>query len=86
MSRLTESATLKSVTFLSRGFLSREVLCYVYILQYFAKKQVGSLPNPERTLSNAQVHTKFHCFGNWHLPEVITRKDLIIVKDIIHEN
>ena len=42
------------------------------ILQYFAKKQVGSLPNPEGTLSNARVHTKFHCFSNWHLLEVIT--------------
>ena len=40
------------------------------ILQYFAKKQVGSLPNPEATLSNARVHTKFHCFGNWHLLEL----------------
>ena len=29
------------------------------ILQYFAKKQVGSLPNPEGTLSNARVHMKF---------------------------
>ena len=42
------------------------------ILQYFAKKQVGSLPNPEGALSNAQVYTKFHCFDNWHLLEVIT--------------
>ena len=56
------------------------------ILQYFAKKQVGSLANPEGTLSNAQVHTKFHCFGNWHLLEVIMREDLIIAKDIIREN
>ena len=56
------------------------------ILQYFAKKQVGSLPNPEGTLSNAQVHTKFHCFSNWHLLEVITSEDLIIAKDIIREN
>ena len=56
------------------------------ILQYFAKKQVGFLPNPEGTLSNAQVHTKFHCFGNWHLLEVITCKDLIIAKDTIREN
>ena len=56
------------------------------IFQYFTKKQVGSLPNPEGTLSNARVHTKFHCFGNWHLLEVTTRKDLIIAKDTIHEN
>ena len=44
------------------------------ILKYFAKKQVESLPNPEATLSNAQVYTKFHCFGNWHLIEVITHE------------
>ena len=56
------------------------------ILQYFAKKQVGSLPNPEGTLSNAQVHTKFHCFGNRHLIEVITCEDLITAKDTIREN
>ena len=56
------------------------------ILKYFAKKQVGSLPNPEATLSNARVHTKFHCFGNWHLIEVITHEDLIIAKDTIREN
>ena len=56
------------------------------ILQYFAKKQVGSLPNPEGTLSNARVHMKFHCFGNWRLLEVITREDLIIAKDTIREN
>ena len=56
------------------------------ILQYFAKKQVGSLPNSEGTLSNARVHTKFHCFGNWNLPEVITREDLIVTKDTIREN
>ena len=29
------------------------------ILQYFAKKQVGFLLNPEGTLSNARVHMKF---------------------------
>ena len=56
------------------------------ILQYFAKKQVGSVPNPEGTLSNARVHTKFHYFGNWHLLGVTTREDLIIAKDIIREN
>ena len=56
------------------------------ILQYFAKKQVGSLPNPEGSLSNARVHMKFHCFSNWQLTEVIMRKDLIIVKDTIREN
>ena len=57
------------------------------ILQYFAKKQVGSLPNPEATLSNARVHTKFRCFGgNWHLIEVITHEDLIVAKDTIREN
>ena len=56
------------------------------ILQYFAKKKVGSLPNPEATLSNARVDTKFHCFGNWHLIEVITREDLIVAKDTIREN
>ena len=56
------------------------------ILQYFAKKQVGSLLNLEGTLSNARVHTKFHCFGNWHLIEVIMHEDLIIAKDTIHEN
>ena len=56
------------------------------LFEYFAKKQVGSLPNPEETLSNAQVHTKFHCFGNWHLLEVITREHLIIAKDTIREN
>ena len=59
------------------------------ILQYFAKKQVGSLPNPEATLSNARVHTKFRCFDNWHLisiTEVITHKDLIVAKDTIREN
>ena len=56
------------------------------ILQYFAKKQVGSLPNPEATLSNARIHTKFRCFSNWHLIEVITRKDLIVAKDTIREN
>ena len=56
------------------------------IHQYFTKKQVGSLPNPEGTLSNAQVHMKFHCFGNWHLIEVITREDLIIAKDTIPES
>ena len=50
------------------------------ILQYFAKKQVGSLPNPEATLCNARFHTKFRCFGNWHLIEVITREDLIVAK------
>ena len=50
------------------------------ILQYFAKKQVGSLPNPEGTLSNARVHMKFHCFGNWHFLEVITHEDLMIAK------
>ena len=55
------------------------------ILKYFAKKQVESLPNPEGTLSNTQVHTKFHCFGSWHLIKVITREDLIIVKDAILE-
>ena len=31
----------------------------MHILQYFAKKQVGSLPDPKATLSNAWVHTKF---------------------------
>ena len=56
------------------------------ILQYFAKKQVGSLPNSEGTLSNARVHTKFNCFDNWYLLKVITREDLIIAKDTIHEN
>ena len=57
------------------------------ILQYFAKKQVGSLPkNPEATLSNARVHTKFCCLGNWHLIEVITHEDLIVAKDTIREN
>ena len=56
------------------------------ILQYFAKKQVGSLINPEGTLSNARVHTKFRYFGNWHLIEVITREDLIVTKDTIREN
>ena len=57
------------------------------ILQYFAKKQVGSLPKkPEATLSNARVHTKFRCLGNWHLIEVITREDLIVAKDTISEN
>ena len=56
------------------------------ILQYFTKKQVGSLLNPEATLSNARVHTKFRCFGNWHLIEVITREDLIVAKDTIREN
>ena len=56
------------------------------IFQCFAKKQVGSLPNPEATLSNARVHTKFRCFGNWHLIEVIAREDLIVVKDAIREN
>ena len=56
------------------------------ILQYFAKKQVGSLPNPEGILSNARVYTKLLCFGNWHLLEVITREDLIVAKDTIREN
>ena len=56
------------------------------ILQYFAKKQVGSLPTPEATLSNPRVHTNFRCFGNWNLIEVITREDLIVVKDIICKN
>ena len=56
------------------------------ILQCFAKKQVGSLPNPEATLSDARVYTKFHCFGNWHLIEVITREDLIVAKGTIREN
>ena len=56
------------------------------ILQYFAKKQVGSLPNLEGTLSNARVHTKFHCLGNWHLLEIITREDLIVAKDTIRKN
>ena len=56
------------------------------ILQYFAKKQVGSLPNPEGTLSNARVQMKFHCFDNWHLIEVIMHEDLIIAKDTIREN
>ena len=56
------------------------------VLQYLAKKQVGSLPNPEATLSNARVHTKFCCFGNWHLIEVIKREDLIVAKDTIREN
>ena len=56
------------------------------ILQCFAKKQVGSLPNPEATLSNARVYTKFHCFGNWHLIEVNTREDLIVAKGTIREN
>ena len=56
------------------------------ILKYFAKKQVRSLPNPEATLSNARVHTKFRCFGNWHLIEVITHEDLIVTKDTIREN
>ena len=70
MSCLTESTTLKSVTFLSRDFYHVRfcnclVLC-LYVLQYFAKNQVGSLPNPKGTLSNAQAHTKFHCFSNWH--------------------
>ena len=55
------------------------------ILQYFAKKQVGSLRNPEGTLSNAQVHMKFHCFGNRYLIEVITCEDLIIMKDTIRD-
>ena len=58
----------------------------MYILQYFDKKQVGSLPNPEATLSNARVHTKFHCFDNWYLIQVITCEDLIVAKDTIHEN
>ena len=56
------------------------------ILQYFAKKQVGSLPNPEGTLSDARIYMKFHCFGNLHLLEVITRKDLIVAKDTMREN
>ena len=56
------------------------------ILQYFAKKQVGSLPNPKPTLSNVRVHTKFCCFGNWHLREVIAHEDLIVAKDTIREN
>ena len=47
---------------------------------------MGSLPNSEGTLSNARVHTKFNYFGNWHLLEVITREDLIVAKDTIHEN
>ena len=58
----------------------------MYLLQYFAKKHVGSLQNPKGTLSNARVHTKFHCFGNWHLLEVITREDLIVAKETIREN
>ena len=45
-----------------------------------------TLPNPEATLSNTQDHTKFRRFGNWHLIEVITREDLIVVKDTIREN
>ena len=56
------------------------------ILQYFTKKQVGSLPSPEGTLSIARVDMKFHCFGNWHLLAVITREDLIVAKDTIREN
>ena len=56
------------------------------ILQYFTKKQVGSLPNPETTLSNARVHTKLRCFGKWQLLEVITREDLIVAKDTIRKN
>ena len=56
------------------------------ILQYFNKKQVRSLPNSEATLSNARVHTKFHCFGNWHLIQVIMREDLIVTKERIHES
>ena len=56
------------------------------ILQYFAKKQVGPLSNPEGTLFNARVHTKFHCFSNWHLIKVIMCEDLIIAKDAICEN
>ena len=56
------------------------------ILKYFAKKQMESLPNPEGTLSNARVHAKFHCFGNWHLIKVIMCEDLIIAKDAIREN
>ena len=56
------------------------------ILQYFAKKQVGSLPNPEGTLSNARVYMKFHFVGNWNLVEVITHEDLIVAKDTICEN
>ena len=56
------------------------------ILQYFAKKQVGWLPNPEAKLSNARIHTKFRYFGNWHLIEVITREDLIVAKDTIRDN
>ena len=55
------------------------------IIQYFAKK-AGSLPNPEATLSNARVHTKFRSFGNCHLIEVITREDLIVARDTIREN
>ena len=55
------------------------------ILQYFAKKPVGSLPNPEAAISNARVHTKFRCFGKWHLIKVITREDLIVAKDTIRE-
>ena len=70
------------VTFYHMRFCNCLVLS---ILQCFAKKQVGSLPNPERTLSNAQVHTKFHCCGKWHLLEVITQEDLIITKDTIRE-
>ena len=55
------------------------------VLQYFARKQVGSLPGPEATLSNARVRTGFRCFGgNWHLIEVIAREDLIVTKDTMH--
>ena len=56
------------------------------ILQYFAKNQVESLPNPEGTLSNSRIHMKFCCFGDWYLIEVITREDLIIAKDTIRKN
>ena len=56
------------------------------ILQYFAKKQAGSLPNPEATSSNARLNMKFRCFSNWHLIQVITCEDLIVAKDTICEN
>ena len=63
--------TFYHVTFYHVRFCNCLVLS---ILQYFAKKQVGSLPNPEGALSNnARVYTKFHCFDNWHLLELRAR-------------
>ena len=62
------------------------------ILQYFAKKQVGSLPNPEGTLSNARVHMNsayargLNCRERYHTRELMSFHFIFVTNFIRHKN